>query len=52
MKFKATILSNMDGYQEEEGQVWDVYEVLIKAKSRTDLERIKKEAECIIEIKE
>ena len=33
MKFKGCVISNMDGYEEGDGECWDVYEVLIKAKS-------------------
>lgn len=50
LKLKGIVVQNLDSYEEEEGRVWDSYEVIVIAPDLKTLEKIKEDMECTITI--
>ena len=50
LKLKGIVVQNLDSYEEEEGRVWDSYEVIAIAPDLKTLEKIKEDMECTITI--
>jgi hypothetical protein len=52
MRFNGVILGSLDGYDEkDDGSCWDDFCICIRAKNRKELEKIKEDMECVIELR-